>query len=549
MTDQATVSGPTSNQLLHGRDQAPPEVHVLHAGPVDALLEGPDLRRIRLGDVELVQRVYVAVRDEVWNTIPGTYAGWQIDADDDHFTVHFTGTHRYAEIDYAWNGSITGAEDGTITYEMAGEARRPFRHAKIGLNLHHALTESVGQPYRAWTPAGEITGTLPTLIEPQLLDNGRLTALFPEYERLQIALPGGGTVDFQFEGDWFEMQDHRNWTDANLKTYGTPLSVPWPMDAAQGQQFWQRVTIRAEGVGAGAGAVDEAPRVVLGGVRGRLPRLGLGVPSDRLGISTQERERLLALHPDHLRVDLYLDDDDWRAQLGEGRTACESLGTSMELAVFVPPERLDLLDELAAAVPGTPLPVARVLIFAGGRGFGVGGGSTPGDVARGAPPPRRRTPAGSCRRWHEPVLRRAESRPSRDRAHGRRGVLGQPAGPRRRRPLAHGERAGPGRHGGHAALVRTGTRPPRQPGDPDRQGRPVSRWSPGRGRAARQCGSAADVLVRRSLDGGQPSPARRERRRVGHVVRGGGLARASRARRRRGASGLSLRALDGLSRL
>jgi len=27
----------------------------------------------------------------------------------------------------------------------------------------------------------------------------------------------------------------RNWTDANFKSYGTPLSVPFPMDAAAGQ--------------------------------------------------------------------------------------------------------------------------------------------------------------------------------------------------------------------------------------------------------------------------------------------------------------------------
>lgn len=31
------------------------------------------------------------------------------------------------------------------------------------------------------------------------------------------------TMSLRFAGDRFEMQDHRNWCDANWKTYGTPL--------------------------------------------------------------------------------------------------------------------------------------------------------------------------------------------------------------------------------------------------------------------------------------------------------------------------------------
>lgn len=377
------VSRPTSNQLLHGRDVPPEPVHVLRAGPVTALLEGADLRTVRMGTTELVQRVYVAVRDEVWNTIPGEYSDWQIDAHDDRFEVRFSARHRYADIDYTWKATIKGEPDGSISYAMDGVAHGSFRYAKIGLNVHHALPTSVGQAYRAWTPDGEISGTLPTLIEPQRLEQGRLTALFPEYDRLQLSLPGGGAVDFRFEGDLFEMQDHRNWTDANFKSYGTPLSVPWPMDAGEGQQFHQRVVIRPEGVAASPAGGGTGARVTVGGSAGRgLPAFGFGLPSDRGRLSPREVELLRALRADHLRADVYMDDADWRAQLDEGRAACRALGSRLELAVFAPPDHLDLLGELAAELAADPVAVARVLVFAGGRGFAIGGGSTPGAMVR-----------------------------------------------------------------------------------------------------------------------------------------------------------------------
>ena len=37
--------------------------------------------------------------------------------------------------------------------------------------------------------------------------------------------PGGGEIVIRFEGDLFEMEDQRNWTDASYKTYSTPLRI------------------------------------------------------------------------------------------------------------------------------------------------------------------------------------------------------------------------------------------------------------------------------------------------------------------------------------
>ena len=51
------------------------------------------------------------------------------------------------------------------------------------------------------------------------------------------------TVDM--EGDAFEMEDQRNWTDASFKTYVRPLSKPRPYVIAKGEKDRQRsITVR-----------------------------------------------------------------------------------------------------------------------------------------------------------------------------------------------------------------------------------------------------------------------------------------------------------------
>ena len=42
------------------------------------------------------------------------------------------------------------------------------------------------------------------------------------------------------EGDTFEMEDQRNWTDASYKTYVRPLALPWPYTLAGGASSIRR---------------------------------------------------------------------------------------------------------------------------------------------------------------------------------------------------------------------------------------------------------------------------------------------------------------------
>jgi hypothetical protein len=92
--------------------------------------------------------------------------------------------------------------------------------------------------------------------------------------------PGNWAI-CRMEGDSFEMEDHRNWTDASFKTYVRPLAEPWPYSLPAGKSFDQAVSLtftRKLPKPKGRGGSRKIA-VTLGGGAGTMPRIGVGVPA------------------------------------------------------------------------------------------------------------------------------------------------------------------------------------------------------------------------------------------------------------------------------
>ena len=215
----------TRYELWYGRDEAPPQRTLLRAGPLSALWEGGDLRGVRRGDVEILRRVYVAARDEDWDTIPVRLSNVSTDVRDDRFVISYDATNSSRSLEFKWHAVITGQPDGTITLTMDGRAMRDFSYCRIGFCLLHPLAEYCGQPFTGISPDGPVTGNLPTWVAPQRYEGGFYLPLFPSVSSFTVSLKNGIEVKFNFEGDLFEMEDQRNWTDGSFKTYCTPLSL------------------------------------------------------------------------------------------------------------------------------------------------------------------------------------------------------------------------------------------------------------------------------------------------------------------------------------
>ena len=114
---------------------------------------------------------------------------------------------------------------------MDGVARSTFLRNRIGFCVLHPIHECAGAACRIEHVDGTVETTrFPQYIAPQALVDGIIHPVYPFADLRAMAheVQPGVWADLRFEGETFEMEDQRNWTDASYKTYGTPLRLPFP---------------------------------------------------------------------------------------------------------------------------------------------------------------------------------------------------------------------------------------------------------------------------------------------------------------------------------
>jgi hypothetical protein len=316
-----------------------------------------------VGGVEVVRRLYAAVRDRNWGTVSPTLSNVELVDAGEEFAFRFEARHvdTALDVDFSWHGEMVGVADGTLTCIFEGTANVAFDYNRIGWCILHPAEQS-GRSFRAQTADGPLAGTLPLRIGAQQIVDGLPAPLFPSFTALDIELDQNGWVRFELEGDVFEMEDQRNWTDASFKTYSTPLALGFPRQATAGQRFRQVVRMTVSGPkhkpprGAGETVIEVGARL------GNVPPIGLGAASHGRPLSAAEAALLSTLSPAHLRVDLDLARPTWAETLHREAGTAETIGAALELAVVVGSSSAEL-GRLAGALRQTSAPVARVLAF------------------------------------------------------------------------------------------------------------------------------------------------------------------------------------------
>ncbi len=341
----------------YGQNEPLPRRHDLRAGPLTAVLEGGDLRYVKLGGDTVVLRLYAAIRDRNWNTIEPRFLGYELDRGDDRFSVRFVAENVGNDVDFEWQGSITGTPDGVITATMDGVARKSFLRNRIGWCVLHPM-ELAGVQATVETPDGTVAGAFPDLISPH--------QPFIDMQSIAHATPSGEIV-IRFEGDLWEMEDQRNWTDASYKTYSTPLRLPYPVEIQEGDRVWQRVTIEARGGEAAMPTTEGPVRVAVDPSRGRtIPPIGLGVAGHGAPLGEEDVALLRALQPAHLHLTLDLTESRWRESLARATREAGALGAALAIEAIAGAGGTGLQD-LADALSGSEVDVAWVLVFADGQ--------------------------------------------------------------------------------------------------------------------------------------------------------------------------------------
>lgn len=320
----------------------------LRAGPVTAIFEPSIafLRYVKYGDHEILRGMYAAVRDKVWGTVAPRVSNVVNEARADSFKLTFDVDNVEGDIDFGWRGVITGDAGGTIRFEFNGRVRKTFLKNRLGFAVLHPIKECAGKPCTVEKAGGvKQQGTFPDAIAPH--------QPFLDMAAISHEVAPGVTAEVRFEGDLFEMEDHRNWTDCNYKTYCTPLALPYPVEVRQGQEVKQAVTIKLIGAPAAPNIRTGSRELIIEAAQGapvKLPALGLGYAADQPALTATELARLRVLKPAHIRVDLNLAAPGWEQTLADA-----SRIAPVEAAVLAGD-----LSKLASAPK-----VARWLIFSG----------------------------------------------------------------------------------------------------------------------------------------------------------------------------------------
>ncbi|UVY84521.1 hypothetical protein NLU66_02660 [Brachybacterium sp. NBEC-018] len=315
-------------------------------------LEGDEISEIALDGVVLVETLRPAVRDRDWDTVPPQ-------------VLRESWSHRgellVRELEVAYTGADGAArattvleiDPGSVRVRFTLEAEPALVTNRVGLTvmLPRAMA---GDDATARTPDGqERRFRFPRTVSPwqPLFDIRSLDLSHRDVRAL-----------LQLDGDVFEMEDQRNWTDASYKIYSRPLVLPFPYRVEAGERVVQEVELTATSpapaatrdfaVGPTTAAAVDLAALLEGAPVVRMPRLGVGATTAASPAGAGQLSALTGL--DHLLVEAS-DRFDVPAVLRAAAAEAAATGLPADLWV-IGTERTDLPAVLtAAAAAGLPL--------------------------------------------------------------------------------------------------------------------------------------------------------------------------------------------------
>ncbi len=319
---------PSQAIKLFGTEEPAPPARSLKAGALVAEFEAGNLRHIRFDGVEALRAISFIVRDRDWGTYIPTISDLKIEETDTGFTVSYSAVARDEAQEFRYHARIQGEANGHIAFHSSGEAASDFLTNRTGFVVLHPIAGVAGHPVRIEHVDGCIVdGRFPGLIDPvqPMMDLRELT---------HEAAPGLRAT-CRMEGDTFEMEDQRNWTDASYKTYVRPLALPWPYTLKAGARLEQSITLTISGKASAHAADRSGVSVALGEPLAKAPDIGVGLD---LGDAKATREVLSSvreLRPRHLIC--YFDPRHGRAaeELQDAVAIAKSLGATPWLEAVV----------------------------------------------------------------------------------------------------------------------------------------------------------------------------------------------------------------------
>ncbi len=335
------------------------EYRCIETGKISLLYYQGFFRKFSLKGNEFLRGLYPAVRDRDWGTVPCLHSASLISGPSSETLIRETLRFEQGPVCFHAEVRMTRLDEHEWEFLFEGNAIGDFYKNRIGWNLLLPIDSLKGRDLDFVDRENrQIHGTFPAAISP-------FQAL-KDLKALRFTDARGISVSLEFEGDLFEMEDQRNWTDASYKIYSTPLDLPFPVKVFAGETFRQRIRL----------GIDEPAtgKISLPGFvpkRGVFPSLGLGAVSGHHSYRPGEIKALRQLDIDFLGIHLDHYSREEGKRLREHFRLCNRLGKKTVLSIALEkeetlhPRLLSLIQSNSGNVKSLELFDSRTFLCAG----------------------------------------------------------------------------------------------------------------------------------------------------------------------------------------
>ncbi len=347
------------NFRLYGTHSKECASRLLAAGDLTAQFENGNLRAIKFGGVEILRAISYLVRDRDWGTYDPVLSDLDIDERDSGFTISYSalcagpGPARLG-----FKAMITGTPDGMM-FDVTAIPESDFGTNRCGFCILHPVIGLAGSDVKVEHVDGSIVESrLPDLIDPW--------QPFKNMRAITHQVSGGVFAECRMDGDTFEMEDQRNWSDASYKTYVRPLELPWPYILRAGLPVRQTITLSINGNVASARSERQVrlDGIVLSrdGLIGAMPGIGLVIAPEDINGGTAGV--IKAVKPQSLLLHFDPDAGHGLAALQAFAALTSTVSSAATLELALPCKRCpkDELQEMAAWVRASGLSLAALIV-------------------------------------------------------------------------------------------------------------------------------------------------------------------------------------------
>jgi hypothetical protein len=333
MTIDAAIVGPSRAVKLCGAEATDPPLRRLVAGGLTAELENGQLRYISFAGIEALRGVGFLVRDENWGTYAPHIENLEIEEGAESFAIAYRAVCADSRQRLVYEARISGSSDGSLAFEAVATPETDFVTNRAGFVILHPAGLT-GQKLRV----SHVDGREEETCFPQEISPSQ--PVF-DIRALTHEVAPGLWATCRMEGDTFEMEDQRNWTDASYKTYVRPLALPWGYTLAKDSRHEQTVRLSFAGrLGGDSKERGGDVTIKLGAnLAANMPDLGVALPAEEASAAIAASDALRTLNPYFLVSNVDARNGRGLAELEAYRQVADAVSAGVVLEIVVPDER------------------------------------------------------------------------------------------------------------------------------------------------------------------------------------------------------------------